>query len=260
MHILLVNDDGIQSIGIRALCEAARARGHRVSICAPSAQQSAASQRITLADPIYVKEYDFGFADVAAYAITGTPTDCVRLGLFELVREPVDVLISGINDGFNAGMAVHYSGTVGAATEAALNRVRAMAVSVHHKASKAMYDHTATLAIAAAEGYVTLAVPHATVLNLNAPLREPAEVLPPVLAPLSVANFKDSYIRRESPRAGVYYWMSNEYSMEPPEAGSDLYWLDKGHVTVTFMGNPCEHGAEHTAFVEGIAASALPPL
>ena len=232
MHILLVNDDGIQSIGIRALCEAARARGHRVSICAPSAQQSAASQRITLMDPIYVKPYDFGYPDVNAYAITGTPADCVRLGLFELVTEPVDVLISGINDGFNAGMAVHYSGTVGAATEAALNRVRAMAVSTHHRASRATYAYTANIAIAAAEGYLALAVP------------------------LSVANFKDSYIRRESPRAGVYYWMSNEYSMEPPEAGSDLYWLDQGHVTVTFMGNPCEHGTEHTAFVQNLTGAA----
>ncbi len=252
MHILLVNDDGIQSIGIRALCEAARARGHKVSICAPSAQQSAASQRITLMDPIYVKPYDFGYDDVAAYAITGTPTDCVRLGLFDLIAEPVDVLISGINDGFNAGMAVHYSGTVGAATEGALNRVRAMAVSVHHKASKAMYDFTANLAIAAAERYAVMDVPHATVLNLNAPLREPADVLPPVLAPLSIANFKDTYIRRESPRAGVYYWMSNDYSMEPPEAGSDLYWLDKGHVTVTFMGNPREVGTEYDAFLESL--------
>lgn len=255
MHILLVNDDGIQSIGIRALCEAARARGHKVSICAPSAQQSAASQRITLMDPIYVKPYDFGFDDVAAYAITGTPTDCVRLGLFELITEPVDVLISGINDGYNAGMAVHYSGTVGAATEGALNRVRAMAVSVHHKASHATYAFTANLAIAAAERYVCMDVPHATVLNLNAPLREPADVLPPVLAPLSIANFKDTYIRRESPRAGVYYWMSNEYSMEPPEAGSDLYWLDKGHVTVTFMGNPREVGTAYDAFLEGLESA-----
>ena len=87
-------------------------------------------------------------------------------------------------------------------------------------------------------------------------LREPDQMLPPVLAPLSVANFKDSYIRRESPRAGIYYWMSNEYSMEPPEAGSDLYWLDQGHVTVTFMGNPCEHGTEHTAFVQNLTGAA----
>ena len=254
MHILLVNDDGIQSIGIRALCKAALAQGHRVSICAPSAQQSAASQRITLLEPIYVRKYDFGFDQVDAWAITGTPADCVRLALYELVPDPVDVLISGINDGYNAGMAVHYSGTVGAATEGSLNHVRAMAVSVHHKATQALYDYTATLAIAAAQRYVALALPHATVLNMNVPLREAADMLPPVLAPLSTANFKDTYIRRESPRAGAYYWMSNDYSMEPPEEGSDMAWLDKGHVTVTFMGNPREHGAEYTSYFADLLA------
>ena len=252
MHIFLVNDDGIQSIGIHALCQAALARGHRVSICAPSHQQSAASQRITLADPIYVKPYDFGQEGVNAWAITGTPTDCVRLGLYELVTEPVDVLISGINDGYNAGMAVHYSGTVGAATEGALNRVRAMAVSVHHEASQEMYDYTAHLAIATAERYVALKTPPATVLNMNAPLREPDDVLAPLLAPLSTANFKDTYIRRESPRSGVYYWMSNDWLMEPPEENTDLDLLNKGHVTFTFMGNPSEHSAAFASFVREI--------
>ncbi len=255
MHILLVNDDGIRSTGIHALCRAAAERGHKVSVCAPSTQQSAASQRITLTDPIYVKEYDMGLAGVQAWAITGTPTDCVRLGLFELIGEPVDVVISGINDGHNAGMAVHYSGTVGAATEAALNHVRAMAVSVHHGAGQVLYDYLAGLAVLTAEKYAGLQIPPATILNMNAPLREPEAILPPVLAPLSVANFKDSYIRRESPRSGTYYWMTNDYCMEPPEPGSDLDWLDKGHVTYTFMGNPSEHSAAFTSFVKEIAAA-----
>ncbi len=252
MHIFLVNDDGIQSTGIHALCQAALERGHRVSMCAPSAQQSAASQRITLMEPIYVKPYDLGVENAQAWAITGTPTDCVRLGLFELVKDPVDVLISGINDGFNAGMAVHYSGTVGAATEGALNRVRAMAVSVHHEASQELYDYTARLAIATAERYVELKTPPATILNMNAPLREPGEVLPAVLAPLSIANFRDCYLRRESPRNGAYYWMANECRMDPPEPGSDLDWLGRGHVTLTFMGNPSEHGAAFASFAREI--------
>jgi 5'-nucleotidase len=256
MHILLVNDDGIQSTGIHALCRAAAARGHKVSVCAPSVQQSAASQRITLADPIYVKGFDMGEKSVDAWAVSGTPADCVRLALFSLLSEPADLVISGINDGYNAGMAVHYSGTVGAATEAALNHVRAMAVSVHHEADQALYDHVAWLAVMTAERYADLKTPPATILNMNAPLRRPEEVLSPVLAPLSVANFRDSYIRRESPRAGVYYWMTNECRMEPPETGSDLDWLNKGHVTYTFMGNPSEHVAAFASFVKDLGADA----
>jgi broad specificity polyphosphatase/5'/3'-nucleotidase SurE len=71
-----------------------------------------------------------------------------------------------------------------------------------------------------------------------------------------VANFRDSYIRRESPRAGVYYWMTNECRMAPPEAGSDLDWLNKGHVTYTFMGNPSEHVAAFASFVKDLGADA----
>ena len=256
MHIFLVNDDGIGSIGIRALCTAALERGHRVSICAPSAQQSAASQRITLIDPIYVKDYDFGADGVRAWAITGSPADCVRLGLFELIDGPVDMIISGINDGYNAGMAVHYSGTVGAATEGALNRVRSMAVSVHHQATPTMYEYAARLAVRTAERYALMDTPPVTVLNINAPLREPENVLPPVLAPLAVSNFRDAYIRRESPRSGVYYWMANDCLMEPPARDTDLDWLNRGHVTYTFMGNPCEHGAAFDALVREMGAGA----
>ena len=252
MHIFLVNDDGIQSIGIHALCQAALEKGHKVSICAPSTQQSAASQRITQMEPIYVKQYDMGQEGVDAWAITGSPTDCVRLGLFELVKEPVDVLISGINDGYNAGMAVHYSGTVGAATEGALNHIRAMAVSIHHQASQEAYDYLARLSIATAERYIALKTPPVTVLNLNGPLREPGEMLTPMLAPLSTANFKDTYIRRESPRSGAYYWMTNDCLMEAPEQGTDLDYLAKGHITYTFMGNPSEHGAAFASFVREV--------
>ena len=116
-------------------------------------------------------QYDMGEPGVNAWSITGTPTDCVRLGLFNLIQEPVDVLISGINDGYNAGMAVHYSGTVGAATEAALNRVRAMAVSVHHKADPALYDYVAHLAILTAEKYISLGIQVFDAKGVNLQLR-----------------------------------------------------------------------------------------
>ena len=123
MHIFLVNDDGIGSRGIMALLEAAAERGHEVTMCAPRYQQSAASHRFTLTEPIYVKEWPVDRPGCQAYAITGSPVDCVRVGLQQLVDRPVDIVISGVNDGYNAGMAVHYSGTVGAAMEGALNHL-----------------------------------------------------------------------------------------------------------------------------------------
>ena len=107
MHIFLVNDDGIGSKGIMALMEAAVERGHEVTMCAPRYQQSAASHRFTLTEPIYVKEWPVDRPGCQAYAITGSPVDCVRVGLQQLVTRPVEVVNNGMKDGYNAGMAVH---------------------------------------------------------------------------------------------------------------------------------------------------------
>ncbi len=249
MHFFLVNDDGISSPGILALLRAAQARGHRVTVCAPATQQSAASQRITLAEPIYVAPYAFDGPDVTAYAITGTPTDCVRLGLQNLTETPVDVLISGINNGYNCGMAVHYSGTVGAAQEGALCSLHAIAASIHHRATQEEIDRLAAFVIATAESYVRLALPPGVLLNINAPTAPGKPWKAPVLAPLCTSNFRDGYIRRESPRAGVYYWLDGSARTDPPCPGSDQDMLSKGHVTLTFMGNPSDHGAAYGGFV-----------
>ena len=154
MHILLVNDDGINATGIRALCEACVQRGHKVSVCAPHTERSASSHRITLADPIFVREVDFSLPNVRAWSISGTPADCVRIGLYELVEEPVDVVISGINNGHNAGMAVHYSGTVAAAREGALNNLPSIATSLSFKGPESMLHYLADFTVQAAEVYV----------------------------------------------------------------------------------------------------------
>lgn len=241
MHFFLVNDDGIGSKGIMALLHAAVGRGHQVTMCAPAAQQSAASGRITLTDPIYVREYPTQEQGVKAYAITGTPTDCVRVGLFHLAEKPVDVLISGINDGYNAGMAVHYSGTVGAAREGALNYLPAIASSIAYHATPTMLAHLAEVTIRAAEQLGEMKLPRAAVLNINAPLREPGELLEGKLAPLSTANYIDRYVRRESPRSGVYYWLDTGSTTEPFSEGTDQDLLEKGHVTFTVIGNPTDH-------------------
>ena len=119
MFILLVNDDGIDSIGLRVLLKAAVKRGHRVMVCAPAEQQSAASQRINLNRPIMVYQHDYA-PGTSAWAISGTPSDCVRVAL-ELSDERPDVCFSGINDGENAGCATFYSGTLAAAREASMH-------------------------------------------------------------------------------------------------------------------------------------------
>ncbi len=248
MHIFLVNDDGIMAVGIQALMHAAVERGHRVSMCAPSAQQSAASHRITLHEPVFVSPFETKYApeQVTAYAIAGTPADCVRVGLRAYVKDPVDVLISGINNGYNAGMDVHYSGTVGAAMEGAMQGIHAIASSIGWNASQATLDAFAKQVIIYAETYAKTTPISPSVLNINAPKEIDSENKKTVYAPLDSSVFHDTYERRVSPHSGDYFWMTNDGRTNAPQENSDRDWLAKGHVTCTIIGNPVCH--EQSAF------------
>ncbi len=240
MHFLLTNDDGIGFKGIMALLDEAASRGHFVTMCAPRDPQSAMSHRITLIDPIFVSEYPVEHENAKAFAVAGSPTDCVRLGYHCLADRPIDGLISGINNGYNAGMAVHYSGTFGAAMEGAMIGIPSVASSIHDRADAEQIKHLAKLTIDAAERICEKrdSLPPYTVLSLNMPNVSPDELKPAVFAPLSVRSYFDKYERRESPRSGVYFWMTTDCEMEQPEEGSDQYYLDRGHVVYTLIGNP----------------------
>lgn len=231
MHIFLVNDDGIGSEGILALYRAALERGHQVTMCAPLRQQSAASHRITLRDPLRVQPY--ALEGARGFAIDGTPADCVRVGLSSLAQPPVDVVISGINEGYNAGIAVHYSGTVGAAMEASFYRLPAIATSIHDKATPEMIRHLADFTVCMAEQYVKVPPIPCTVLNINAPCAAPEELAQTVYVPLDTGYFQDGYEQR----APGEYWLEGGEHRESPIAGSDMDQLSKGHITLTLIGN-----------------------
>lgn len=127
MRILVTNDDGIEASGIRELVMIAKQFGE-VFVVAPDSQCSAMSQRIILGRGFDVTKVDFSIPDVEAYSVNGTPADCVRIGLMYLDINP-DYVFSGINCGYNSGYDIAYSGTVGAAVEAVMNKVPAIAFS-----------------------------------------------------------------------------------------------------------------------------------
>ena len=128
MRILVVNDDGIQAPGIRKLTELARQFGE-VTVAAPKSQCSGMSHRITVDTGMEIARVDFPVEGVEAYSIDGTPADCVKLALRNILKEKPDVVFSGINRGYNIGYEILYSGTVGAAMEALVHGVPAIAYS-----------------------------------------------------------------------------------------------------------------------------------
>ncbi len=127
MNLLLVNDDGIQSPGLWAL-SGALVRSHAVTVAAPDGNRSAIGHGITLREPLYAARADFPHG-VEAWAVSGTPADCTRLGLLNFAPGPVDLVVSGPNKGDNTALDLLYSGTVAAALEAAMMGVKAISLS-----------------------------------------------------------------------------------------------------------------------------------
>ena len=139
MRILVVNDDGIQAPGIRKLAELARQFGE-VTVAAPKSQCSGMSHRITVDLGLEIAKVDFPVEGVEAYSIDGTPADCVKLAISNVMKEKPDIVFSGINRGYNIGYDILYSGTVGAAMEALMHGVPAIAYSQDDTADYAVVE------------------------------------------------------------------------------------------------------------------------
>ena len=163
-HILITNDDGIQAEGLRALVQAVEGLG-TISVVAPSHERSAAAQSLTLWQPIFWEQ-----VAEREWAVEGTPADSVILALNKLLPNRPDLVISGVNRGGNLGENVFYSGTVGAAMEAAINHIPAMAVSVAHKGRGFRFEHAAKFARDLAQLVLAEGMPQGVLLNVNVPL------------------------------------------------------------------------------------------
>src|SRR5690554_5112359 len=135
MKILLTNDDGIYGEGIRIMAEVLLNAGHQISIIAPDRERSATGHSITILEPL--RAYKVKINNIlSGYTVTGTPADCVKLGIEKLINFKPDLLISGINDGANLGYDVLYSGTVSAAIEGWMMGINSIAISLASSANR----------------------------------------------------------------------------------------------------------------------------
>lgn len=234
MHILVTNDDGIHASGILTLARVAAEHGHEVVVAAPATQQSATGHRLTINESLMVQQRDIHPA-FPAFAINGTPVDCVRIGR-KLSDHPFDFCLSGINDGVNVGTDLFYSGTAAAAREAAMLYLPSMAISIEGKATEAMREHLAEQALMIMEYIVKRPMPRLTFCNLNAPCLPREMVKPAKIAPISESYWLDEYVERTNPRGQRYYWLEDGVMKEQAEEGSDVALILQGHMTVSFVG------------------------
>lgn len=234
MRALLVNDDGIDAGGLAVLERAARAVCDEVWVIAPDGERSGRSHAITLAHPLRARE-----RGERRYAISGEPSDCVVLGLREIMKDaPPDIVLSGVNAGFNVADDLTYSGTIGAALEGALNGVRAIAFS---QALRPRAERNFPL-FSAAEGHcaavlrrlVGLDLPENVFLNVNFPPC-PAETVAglEVVAQGKRAASTIRVDQREDARGFPYWWLGFTRDATDPAPGTDLRALRENRIAVT---------------------------
>lgn len=231
MKVLLTNDDGILAPGLKAVFNALKKRGHKVQVVAPIRQQSGTAHSVTVFSPLLVEKVTEG--DLTGTGVYGTPADCVKLGLGPLSIFKPDVVISGINQGPNAGPDIHYSGTVGAAAEAAQASVPAIALSRLNFEIGDDLEEIANHAIELAEKLNWAETGKNSLLNINYP-REPFNSKMEIkVCPQSLVNWPNEYSERKDPRNNSYWWFASELDPEKFEPGSDRDLLAKGYITIT---------------------------
>ncbi|HHO51676.1 MAG TPA: 5'/3'-nucleotidase SurE [Deltaproteobacteria bacterium] len=227
MRILLSNDDGIDAPGLRILAERLSAT-HEVWVVAPATEQSAKSHSLTMREPLRVSE-----RGPRRFAITGTPADCVYIAVHDLLPEPPELVLSGINDGSNLGNDVYYSGTVAAAREAVLHGHTAIAISLERgsRSSEPFWDTAATIAARLVERAPTL--PPRTLLNVNVPNLPLPRIQGLRACRLGERIYAPAVERRTDPRGKLYVWIGGPHLRFEGGSDADGIAVGEGWVSLT---------------------------
>lgn len=235
MKILISNDDGIAANGIRALAEVLSVE-HEVYVIAPDRERSAAGHSLTLHTPLRVEEVEAYNGVKRAWVTTGTPGDCVKIGINAILGpdEQPDIVISGINHGPNLGADILYSGTVSCAMEGAMLGVPSIALSL----ASMRYDHenfiyTAKFVNSLLPKLKEFTFPKKSILNINVPALDEDDILGVAVTELGRRMFTDTYEKRVDPRGKVYYWMAGELTNEPEESNTDIAAVRNNKISIT---------------------------
>jgi len=246
VRILLTNDDGIYAPGLRALRTELVKLGD-VTVVAPATEQSAVGHSITLLAPLLVQEVLDEHNQFMGWAVEGRPADCVKLALLELLPEPPDLVVSGLNAGSNAGINVLYSGTVAAAIEAAFFRHTSIAVSLEYTKPKPLdFPQAAKLARQVIEQILGQRPAPGTLFNVNIPSLEKGPVRGIRTVPQNVAPYSESFDRRLDPRGRVYFWTNPGFDCPDPHPDTDVTALREGYITVT----PLQFNLTHAGLLQ----------
>jgi 5'-nucleotidase len=230
LRILVSNDDGIDSAGIHSLAEALKEIAE-VTVVAPHKEQSAVGHAITMQTPLRVFEYQRN-GSFFGYAVDGTPADCIKIGIRNLMTAPPDLVISGINHGSNTAINIIYSGTVSAAREGAIMEVPSIAISI---TSYRVWDfsYAAKVAKHLAQEVYKRKLPSGTMLNVNVPNLPEEEIKGILLTKQGKSKWDDIYEKRVDPYGRNYYWLTGSLMAVDVDPDLDQAAIKNNYVSIS---------------------------
>lgn len=228
MNVLISNDDGIFAQGIQALANALALAGHRVTVVCPDRERSATGHGLTLHKPIRAERIESVFdSTVAAWACSGTPSDCVKLALGAILDDPPDLVCSGINHGANLGTDVLYSGTVSAAMEGVIEGIPSIAFSLTSFAHRD-FQPAADFAVELVGAIAAQPLPQLSLLNVNVPAVSRDRIAGVAITRQGIRRYIDLFEKRVDPRGKTYYWLAGEVVEDSDAVQTSM--PDKGQV------------------------------
>jgi 5'-nucleotidase len=228
--ILVTNDDGITSPGIAALVKAMQPLGN-VIVVAPDSPQSGMGHAITISRPIRLDEVKV-FKNVKCYQSSGTPADCVKLAVSQLLDKKPDLVVSGINHGSNSSISVIYSGTMSAALEAAIEGIPAIGFSLVNYSHEADMDSSGKVAAHLAKLVLKNGLMPGTVLNVNIPDINFKEMKGLRICRQARAKYEEEFDERVDPHGRKYYWMVGKFLNLDHGDDTDEWALANNYISV----------------------------
>jgi len=242
MRILISNDDGIFAQGIRTLANTLAQAGHQIVVVAPDRERSATGHGLTLHQPIRAEKIE-GLYDssITAWSCSGTPSDCVKLGLSAILEQPPDFVLSGINQGSNLGTDILYSGTVSAAMEGSIEGIPSVALSLASFTLKE-FQPAANFALRLISQLQEHPLKDPTLLNVNIPPIPEKEIKGVKITRQGLRRYIENFQKRSDPRGKTYYWLAGELVEEldqpehiylPPDLPTDVQANKQNYITIT---------------------------
>ncbi|TDP58653.1 5'-nucleotidase /3'-nucleotidase /exopolyphosphatase [Flavobacterium dankookense] len=229
--ILVTNDDGITAPGIRTLI-AVMAEIGDVVVVAPDSPQSGMGHAITVNNTLYLNKVSKENATITEYNCSGTPVDCVKLAVHEILKQKPDLCVSGINHGSNSSINVIYSGTMSAAVEAGIEGIPAIGFSLADFNWNADFEATKPFVKKIAEQVLANKLPDGTVLNVNFPKLKQEEIKGIKICRQAKALWMEKFDKRKTPYGKDYFWLSGEFVNQDKGEDTDEFALANGYISV----------------------------